>query len=465
MGPLFYVRREGEVPEALAKAALMPPLLMMEDHRDAYFFWEKLGIRGASCLHIDAHLDMAGFLSPMESSLEHPEINCANYLLKAVEHGIVSEVVWVIPPHLSRHHKDLLHWSYSELPRWLALDLDEFNSLKLQNHRVEGKLRNAPFTLCSSDHLPDKQGPWLFDLDVDYLIDEQDDVWQTPFQLKELTRHLDIQATTVAYSVRGGYTPVARRYLGDLAELLWSAQETEAAQWWQDFHSLKDLENAPPGLQAAALVTRAWGSGSDHQGPAWEQAAQIASAYQLNPFDVAALYWQRRKYDRCLEWLKTLPADQGAYIRGFISLEKNQPSQAVKHWQSLMEIADPTTRGHLQTLIAKAYKAAHKPEQAIEALQAATKDSESYRELARIQRELGLKNEAIANLRKAIKLDPLKIDNLEAQIDLAELYIETEQAVRAQAEYRKLTSLELPGKLGIRTERLPVKIALSQKRR
>lgn len=452
-------------PQPPRESRAMPPILTMEDHRDAYFFWEKLGIRGASCLHIDAHLDMAGFLSPLETSLENPDINCANYLLKAVEHGIVSEVVWVVPPHLCKNHKDLLHWSYSELPRWLALDLDEFNSLKLVHHRVQGKLRNVPFTLCTTDHLPEKQGPWLFDLDVDYLIDEQDDVWQTPFQLHQLTRHLDIQATTVAYSVRGGYTPLARRYLGDLAELLWSGKQAEAEQWWQDFHSLKELHTAPPGLQAAALVTRAWGSGSDHQGPAWEHAAQLAPAYQINPFDVAALYWQRKKHDRCQKWLKTLPSDQGAYVLGFIALEQNKPSQAVKHWQSLLDKADPLTQKHLQTLIAKAYKAAQKPEEAMLALQAAPKDSDTYRELAKIQRELGLRNEAIASLRKAIKLDPLKIDNLEAQIDLAELYIETEQAVRAQAEYRKLTSLELPGKLGIRTERLPVKIALSQKRR
>lgn len=433
---------------------------MMEDHRDAYFFWEKLGIRGASCLHIDAHLDMAGFLSPLESSLDHPEINCANYLLKAVEKGIVSQVVWVVPPHLSKAHKDLLHWSYSELPRWLSLDLKEFNSLKLVEGRVQGSLRNAPFTLCTSDHLPESTGPWLFDLDVDYLIDEQDGVWQTPFQLREITRHLEIQATTVAYSVRGGYTPLARRYLGDLAELLWSDQEIQAQQWWDLMNSLQSLENAPPGLQAAALVTRAWGSGSDHQGPAWEEAARLAPAYQINPFDVAALYWQRKKYDRCLQWL---PPDQAAYIRGFIALEQHQPSQAVKDWSSLLEQADPLTQKHLLTLIARAYS--DKPELAMEALQKCLPDSDAYRELGRLQRKQGLKKEAIQSLRKAIKLEPLKIDNLEAQIDLAELYIETEQALRAQAEYRKLTSLELPGKLGIRTERLPVKIALSQKRR
>ena len=444
---------------------------MMEDHRDAYFFWEKLGIRGASCLHIDAHLDMAGFLSPLESSLQNPEINCANYLLKAVENGIVDEVVWVVPPHLSGDSKDLLHWAYQELPRWLALDLDEFNSLKLKDGRVEGQLRQKTFTLCTTDHLPQKQGPWLLDLDVDYLIDEQDDVWQTPFQLREITRDLQLQAVTVAYSVRGGYTPLARRYLGDLAELLWSGRENEARTWWEQFNSLQSLEEAPPGLKAAALVTRAWGSGSDHQGPAWEEAARLDSAYQVRPFDVAALYWQRKRQARCLKWLKDMPGEETAYVKGFLALDQHKPGQAIKHWQSLLAQAEsePLTQRHLYTLLAKAHRAAQQPEKAIESLEKAIalreKEglSELYRELGRLQREQGLKLEATASLRKAIKLDPNKVDSLEAQIDLAELYIETEQAMRAQAEYRKLTQLELPGKLGIRTERLPVKIALSNK--
>lgn len=426
-------------------------LLTMEDHRDAYFLWQKLGIQNASCLHIDAHLDMAGFLSPLETQENSPEINCANYLLKAVEHGIVNEVVWVVPP-----QKNLLHWSYSELPKWLALDLPEFNSLKLENHRVEGLLRNAKLTICTTDHLPEKQGPWLFDLDIDYFIDAEDHVWQTPFELRQLTRHLDITATTIAYSVRGGYTPVARRYLGDLAELIWSDREEEARQY-QHLEALP--EDAPNNLKAAALVTRAWGMGSDHQGPAWEKAAQLDPAYAIHPFDVSAMYWQRKKFAKCEKWL---PPEQADYIQGFIALENHQHDKAAQHWQKLLENADATTLKHLYTLLAKAYK--NHPDKAIAALQNTLPDADAYREIARLQKTTD-KQEAIKNFRKALKLDPLKLDNLEAQIELAELYIETEQAVRAQAEYRKLTQLDLPGKLGIRTERLPVKIALSQKRR
>jgi len=444
---------------------------MMEDHRDAYFFWKQLGVRGASCLHIDAHLDMAGFLSPLESSLANPEINCANYLLKAVEEGIVSEVVWVVPPHLRRASKDLLQWSYAELPRWLALQLDEFNSLKLENHRVEGVLRGVPLTICTTDHLPEKSGPWLLDLDVDYFVDELDDVWQTPFRLREVTRHLELQAVTVAFSVRGGYTPLACRYLGDLSQLLWSGQENLAAELWERFHSLESLQDTPAWLQAAALIARAAGSGSDHQGPAWDRAAEIHPAYQVSLFDLAALYWQRKRFDRCQLWLDRYQGAGTDYVRGFIALEQSRPSEAARCWRGLLTAseAEPLTQRHLLGLVAKAYRAAQKPELALQFLEQAVKVPgqdglmEAYRELGRLQRELGHKDQALVSLRKAIKLGPLLMDNLEAQLDLAELYIETEQAVRAQAEYRKLSQLELPGKLGVRTERLPVKIALSHK--
>lgn len=430
-------------------------LLTMEDHRDAYFLWQKLGIQNAACLHIDAHLDMAGFLSPLETHLDSPDINCANYLLKAVEHGIVSEVVWVVPPHLITQ-KNLLHWAYSELPKWLTLDLQEFNSLTLEHRRVEGTLRQAKFTLCTIDHLPEKQGPWLFDLDIDYLIDQEDHVWQSPFELHKKTAHLQIEATTIAYSVRGGYTPVARRYLGDLAELIWSGREEQARQY-QHLEGLP--EDAPNNFKAAALVTRAWGMGSDHQGPAWEQAAQLDPAYAVHPFDVAAMYWQRKKFSHCEKWL---PAEQADYIKGFIALEQNQHDKAAQHWQKLLPNADDNNKKHLHSLLAKAYR--NHPDKAIAALQNTLPDPDAYRELARLQKATD-PQEAIKNFRKAIKGDPLKLANLEAQIELAELYIQTEQAVRAQAEYRKLSQLNLPGKLGIRTERLPVKIALSQKRR
>ena len=448
---------------------------MMEDHRDAYFLWQKMGLRGASCLHIDAHLDMAGFLAPLDAALTRSDINCGNYLLKAMEEGIVGQVVWVVPPHLMVKSKDMLHWLCGELPNWLPLTLDEFNSLKVAEGRVSGQLRGVPLVVCTSDKLPPLSGPWLLDLDIDYFLDDLDGVWQTPFQLLSDLPDQDWLATTIAISVLGGYTPVARRYLGDVSQLIWNGQREQAQQWWNCLHGLESLQAASPALQAAALVTRAWGAGSDHQGEAWTQAAQLVPAYQVDPFDVAAMYWLRKKFSRCTTWLLRMDGPGSDYLHGFIALEEGRPSQAARCWQSMMEAGgtdlDSSSRRHLLGLIGKAWKLAKKPDKAQAALQEALSFkgedasglTDLYRELGRIQREQGQLDQAIVSLRKGIKLAPDLLDNLEAQIELAELYIDSEQLLRAQGEYRKLIALNLPGNLRMRTERIPVKIALKHK--
>lgn len=445
---------------------------MMEDHRDAYFLWQKMGISAASCLHIDAHLDMAGFQAPRDGSLSRPEINCANYLLKAVEEGMVQRVVWVIPPHLITRHKNLLDWLYHELPNWLPLTLTEHNSFKVQEGRAEGLLRGASLTVCTPDHLPDLSGPWLLDLDVDYFLDEEDHVWQTPFRLHEILPRQNWQAITIAYSVLGGYTPLARRYLGDLSHLLWRGKEKEAETWWRDFQSLSQLDQAPLELQAAALVCRAWGSGSDHEGEAWNRAQELVPAYRVEPSDIAAMYWQRKRFSRCIRWTLRDPGPGSQYLQGFVAFEQGRFAEAARCWESLLtqteQPGDEISRRHLNSLIARCWRRARKNEKARNSLEAALTlrspdrigSAELHRELARLHREEGQWEAAAQHFRKAINLAPDLVDNLEAQVELAELYIEMEQMLRAQGEYRKLAGLELPGNLRIRAERIPVKIAL-----
>jgi tetratricopeptide (TPR) repeat protein len=448
---------------------------MMEDHRDAYFLWQEMGLRGASCLHIDAHLDMAAIQVPLDASLSRADINCGNYLLKAIQEGIIGRLIWVVPPHLMVHDSDLLHWLHAELQNWLALTLEEFNSLQFSDGRVTGQLRGVPVVVCTSHRLPDLEGPWLLDLDIDYYLDAQDHIWQTPFELKAILPQRDWQAITIAYSVVGGYTPVARRYLGDLSELLWTGKVQEAEQWWASFHSLDSLEGVSPSLQAAALVARAWGAGSDHQGEPWQRAASLDPAYRVDPADVAAMYWLRKRFSCCTRWLLRSQGPGSEYLHGFMALEQGRPAHAARCWDRLLTAGgdqlDANSRRHLLGLLGKAWKLAKKPELAREALQQAMKivggdphtRIDLYRELGRVQREMGQLEAAIVSLRKGIQLGPDRLDNLEAQVELAELYIESGQLLRAQGEYRKLAPLNLPGNLRMRTERLPVKIALRHK--
>jgi tetratricopeptide (TPR) repeat protein len=444
-------------------------LRMMEDHRDAYFFWKELGIRGAPCLHVDAHLDMAYMQTPLDFNVHMPELNCANYLLRAVEEGIVSRVVWVIPPDLPRGHKDLLRWTIHELGGWLPLTLDEHNSLQLVGHRVEGTLRGVPFTVCTTQHLPALDATWLLDLDVDYFFDHEDRVFQTPFQLHELLPG-PFQATTIAYSVLGGYTPLPRRYLGDLAELLWSNQTQEARRYADLLHGTESLDSASPRLQAAALVTRAWGMGEDHAGPAWDKAAAMDPAYKVDPFEIASMYWLRKKFDRCRQWLEPVDEVRALYLRGFMEYEQKHYSEAADAWSRLQQNlhgkeVDAVSKCHLLSLTGKSWMLAHKDALAINALTEASelqpRRPEVWRDLARAHKQAGNKDEAIRCLKKAIQLAPTHVSSVEAQIELAELYVQTQQPLLAQGQYRKLQKLTLPGNLRVQTESLPVKISLA----
>lgn len=448
---------------------MLGPLRMMEDHRDAYFFWKELGIQSAPCLHIDAHLDMAYLQTPLDFQVESPELNCANYLLRAVEEGIVSEVVWVVPPHLFAGFEDLLHWTYHELPAWLPLKLDEHNSLQLEEGRVCGTLRNVPFSICTSANMPALDESWLLDLDVDYFLDEMDGVFESPLQLYDRLAGQRFAAVTVAYSVLGGYTPLFRRYLGDVCELLWQEGREAGSLYWDRLHGLDSLEHAEAQLQAAALATRAWGAGADHRGPAWERAGAVCPKYQVDPFEVACYYWLRKKFERCRLWLEQVDEVRRLYLLGFIAFEQKRFQEAASRWGQLLDSlqdqnVDAISRAHLLTLVGRAWAQSRQPEQGLPALQEAARlqprRPEVWRELARCQKRAGQVPEAIKSFKRSVQLAPEEVASIEAQLELGELYVKEGQLLLAQGLHRQLQKRTLPGNLRLQAERLPVKIAL-----
>src|SRR5688572_22687218 len=124
----------------------MAPSKLMEDHQEAYFFWRDLGIKGATCVHVDAHLDVSNFKVPGYGLADAPELNCANFLHRAIREGIVEHLVWVIPPHLTGT-LSLLDWTRDELHNWMHLSLADYASLHTEDSRVEGTLAGARFTV------------------------------------------------------------------------------------------------------------------------------------------------------------------------------------------------------------------------------------------------------------------------------------------------------------------------------
>lgn len=391
----------------------------MEDHRDAYFFWKKLGVFACTCVHVDAHLDTCEFQLPGAAGLQQPEINCGNYLLPAMKEGIVTRLVWVVPPHLPG--LDLLGWVRRELPAWVHPTLSEVLSWTLCQGRVEGTLKGCPLVICTSDNLPALPEPVLLDIDADYFLGPQDEVWQSPLQLKQQLAGLEVQALTVAYSVEGGYTPPALRWLGDQALLAW--QDPDRAQ------------------EARACEERS------------------------SPLDAACFHLQRKQYDLCLTWLEQTEDRQAAtYLRSFVHFARGQHEPALAGWRSLLSgLLEESARRHLLEMEGRTLVALGRPGEGVEPLaqaaRLATGEAAPWLELARAQRDAGQLQEAARSFRRALSLGPELMICLEAQLELVQLYHALGQAGLARVQRQRLLEHQLPPVLRLQALGLGLKAA------
>ena len=422
----------------------------MEDHRDAYFLWKELGVRDALCLHVDAHLDISNFRVP-EYDLVCPEVNCANFLLHACQEGIVGHTIWVIPNHLNGSGS-FLAWAQLELQRWMYLTLDEYASLRQVESRIEGQLGGARLTICHSGNLPDLAPgrPYLLDIDIDYFLDPQDGLWQTPLELHSFLPQREAAALTVAYSVQGGYTPLRHRYLGDLTLLAENGDLAAVERLWRAVH---DGGEGPSWVQAAGLLQKAAG---DHEGSEWEAAASVDATYRVEPANVASMYQIRKNVERCEHWLGRIQESGSAlgtlYLAGFSSFRAGDYATATTQWQKLL--GDPecpaagNTRTHVIELCGRAYFRMEKFVDASQMFHQGTLlDSQSpvlWREKARSLARAGKKEEAARAYRKSLALAPEDLASLEARLELAQVYRDLGQPALGFAECRRLRRANVP---------------------
>ena len=439
----------------------------MEEHHQALTFWQSLGILQACCVHVDAHLDTCEFEVPQASSRAgESEINCGNYLLHALRQGVVSQVIWVIPPHLCGGRLDLA-WALDELSRWNFLKVDDVVGARLADGCVHAKIDGFPLIICTSDNLPRLEQPCLLDIDVDYFLGAGDEVWETPFELQQRLGPLAVQAVTVAYSVVGGYTPVARRYLGDLTQMLYQGQGSLALDYWEQLTGARDWSaGGPTWLQAARLVTQAQGSGVQ-AGPGWQRAAQLDAGYALCPFDMACQRWQRKDYAGARLWLQGVEPVTAQYLLGLVAQAEARYAEAVECWGRLLEAeATPAQQSHLHHLRGLALMSQGSPGAALRefqlALQAVPKQAALWRELGRAQSKAGQADEAAKSLRKALALAPLEVASIQARLELAELYLGLGQVSLMQAELRRLRSGFTPGEIALQVETLAMKAMLKK---
>lgn len=207
----------------------------MEEHHEAYFVWKRLGIRQAWCWHFDAHLDIGRegltearttVLAGCHSSIEAQErgvlgncylpwggLHCGNYLYPAIAEGLVGRLTWVIPPYLPVG--DLLGWARRHLDGWFELSLAEYASFEEHNGYVRGHALGIPMEVGTWETLPRPAEPVLVDVDIDYFLTNEGEVWWPPDEIAAELAGWSSLCTTVAYSVKGGYTPTSERFLAN----------------------------------------------------------------------------------------------------------------------------------------------------------------------------------------------------------------------------------------------------------
>lgn len=455
----------------------------MEDHCDAYPLWKEHGLRGMTCVHVDAHLDVSadGFtpegLTRIAACRTAEELecfrgseylpwggfHCGNYLYPALLEGVVEHLVWVVPPHLPG--SDLLRWVREELQNWVDLTLDEYRALRLQGGRVEGTLAGRRLTVCTPDRLPPCDGSVLLDVDIDYLLDADDGIWQTPAQLAADLEGLDVAALTVAYSVNGGYLPLEHRYLGDVVFARLGHGDTRWDPLVADLLEgrLADREGAPPWYRAAVAVKRGLAEGQAPGGPAWLEAERNASDWRFQPINQGAMHFRRREYAAAVRWLEAAAqaspdeAPLCRYMQGLAEAKDGRLPDAANRWARLLEdeALKPLEASYVRYMRGKVLAALGRPGEAVESFRRALEAEPDHplylHHLGLALKEAGRLDEAARELRRSVRLAPDRLGAVDARLALAAVYDQQGKRALAQAEHRKVQELDATGVYALRS--------------
>lgn len=221
---------------------------IFEEHSQVLAHWFGNGVRDATLIYLDAHLDLQ-FIDPARIArlgacssadqmrrLESPHClspdrstcyGIEDFLYPAAQLGLLRRVVWVAPPHV------LGGGMASALRGLLQMEgvtIDELETFHIgAGGALEGRLLGVALTICVLEQLPALRldVPLLFDIDADYFVVVPSDVlWTTPAAVvAALKKVAGPQADlTIARSVSSGFMPLKFHHIADELAALWDGR-------------------------------------------------------------------------------------------------------------------------------------------------------------------------------------------------------------------------------------------------
>lgn len=280
---------------------------IVEEHSSVLAHWMAGGVRGATLVYLDAHLDLqfidpariarlaacpdADALARLES--RHcfaPERDACygieDFLYPAGQLGIVRRVVWVAPPHVI---KGGMAHALRGLLQMEGVTIDDLETFRvLPGGVIEGRLLGVDLAVCTLAQLPQValETPLLFDVDADYFVAVPEDLlWCEAGEVVTRLRAVagPDAALTIARSVSSGFMPLQYRFVADHVAALWEARNADAANWQRlraalgDEDALAALHSATPGCAATAFALALATSPGD------EREALLAHAGRADP--------------------------------------------------------------------------------------------------------------------------------------------------------------------------------------
>ncbi len=235
----------------------MSGAVIFEEHSSVLAHWLGLGVRDATLVYLDAHLDLqfieeariarlaacgnAGELAQLEGfHCLSPERDACygieDFLYAAGRLGMLRRVVWVAPPHVIKGGMGAALGMLTQMEGVAIEDLESFRALP--GGVLEGRLLGLDLTICAIGQLASLalHPPVLVDIDADYFLKVPGDaVWAQPRATLEVVKAVAEPgaALTIARSVGSGFMPQRYRCIADLLAALWEGRQDDAHQWQQ----------------------------------------------------------------------------------------------------------------------------------------------------------------------------------------------------------------------------------------